>query len=105
MKLDKKILQQVLEIAAAKGEEGFEEKEILPIFHNEEYDLIFHLDYLREKGFIEAEFTPGAYAAFAILPKPIRFIRGKITEAGKEYLAGLQQQQEEVVVEEEATKA
>lgn len=46
---------------------------------------------LKEKGFIEGEFTPGAYAAFAILPQPIHFVRGKITTKGQEYLAGLKQ--------------
>lgn len=94
MKLYKQHLQQVLEIAAEKGETGFEEKDIARLFDNEEYDLFFHLDYLTEKGFIDGEFTPGAYAAFAILPKPIHFIRGKITAKGQEYLAGLKQQDE-----------
>ena len=60
-------------------------------FYNNEYNLVFHLDYLTEKGFIDGEFTPGAYAAFALMPKPIYFIRGKITEKGQEYLTGLKE--------------
>ena len=91
MRLNKETLKQVLEIAAEKGDAGFEEKDILPIFHNNEYDLVFHLDYLTEKGFIDGEFSDGAYAAFAILPKPIHFLNGKITAKGKEYLAGLKE--------------
>jgi hypothetical protein len=51
---------------------------------------------LHEKGFITGEFTPGAYAAFAILPEPIHFIRGKITAKGQQYLQGLQQSDEVV---------
>ncbi|WP_315790194.1 hypothetical protein [Fischerella sp. JS2] len=94
MKLYQQTLQQVLEIAANKAEAGFEEKDVAHLFDNEEYDLVFHLDYLAEKGFIEGEFTPGAYAAFAILPQPIHFVRGKITAKGQEYLAGLKQQNE-----------
>lgn len=95
MQLNRNILQQVLEIAAEKGEAGFEETEIAPLFGNE-YDLTFHLDYLNEKGFITGEFTPGAYAAFAILPEPIHFLRGKITAKGQQYLQGLQQSDEAV---------
>jgi hypothetical protein len=91
MQLNREKLQQVLEIAAEKKETGFEEKDIAHLFQNEEYDLVFHLDYLTEKGFIDGEFTPGAYAAFAILPQPIHFIRGKITPKGQDYLQGLQQ--------------
>ncbi len=90
MQLNRDIVRQVLEIAAEKKEAGFEEKDISHLF-NEEYDLVFHLDYLHEKGFIEGEFTPGAYAAFAVLPQPIHFIRGKITAKGLDYLQGLQQ--------------
>ncbi|WAL58289.1 hypothetical protein [Thermocoleostomius sinensis] len=93
MQLSRNILQQVLEIAAEKEEAGFEEKEIAHLF-GDEYDLVFHLDYLNEKGFIAGEFTPGAYAAFAILPEPIHFIRGKITLEGRQYLQGLQQSSE-----------
>jgi hypothetical protein len=93
MQLDRETLRQVLEIAAEKGDAGFEEKDIAHLFKHEEYDLVFHLDYLNEKGFIEGEFTPGGYAAFAILPKPIHFIRGKITLQGRDYLSGLQQQE------------
>ena len=96
MKLERQTLKQVLEIAAKKGETGFEEQDILPLFNNQEYDLVFHLDYLTDKGFILGEFTPGAYAAFAILPKPIHFVRGEITERGKEYLAGLKEQEEAI---------
>jgi len=96
MKLYKQILQQVLEIAAEQGETGFEEKDIAHLFNNDEYDLVFHLDYLKEKGFIEGEFTPGAYAAFAILPQPIHFVRGKITTKGQEYLAGLKQNESDL---------
>ena len=91
MRLNRDIIQQVLEIADGKGESGFEEKDIAHLFNEEEYNLVFHLDYLNEKGFIEGEFTPGAYAAFAILPQPIHFIRGKITAKGRDYLQGLQQ--------------
>ncbi|WNZ21801.1 hypothetical protein HJG54_02225 [Leptolyngbya sp. NK1-12] len=90
MRLNRDIIQQVLEIADRKGEAGFEEKDIAHLF-NEEYDLVFHLDYLNEKGFIEGEFTPGAYAAFAILPQPIHFICGKMTAKGRDYLQELQQ--------------
>ena len=93
MRLSKQTLIQVLEIAAEKGEAGFEEQDLLPLFHNNEYDLVFHLDYLTEKGFITGEFTPGAYAAFAVLPKPIHFVRGEISERGREYLAGLKEQE------------
>jgi hypothetical protein len=93
MQLSRSILQQVLEIAADKGEAGFEEQDIAHLF-GDEYDLVFHLDYLNEKGFIAGEFTPGAYAAFAILPEPIHFIRGKITAEGQQYLQGLQQSSE-----------
>lgn len=99
MRLNKQTLIQVLEIAAEKGEAGFEEKDLLPLFHDNEYDLIFHLDYLTEKGFIIGEFTPGAYAAFAVLPKPIHFVRGEISERGKEYLTGLKEQEEAVVAD------
>ncbi len=95
MQLSRNIVQQVLEIAAEKGEAGFEEKDISHLFGNE-YDLVFHLDYLNEKGLITGEFTPGAYAAFAILPEPIHFIRGKITAKGQQYLQGLQQSDEVV---------
>lgn len=93
MQLNRNIVQQVLEIAAKQGEAGFEEKDIAHLF-GDEYDLVFHLDYLNEKGFITGEFTPGAYAAFAILPEPIHFIRGKITAEGQQYLHGLQQSSE-----------
>ncbi|BAU05760.1 hypothetical protein NIES592_08785 [Fischerella major NIES-592] len=93
MQLNRNIVQQVLEIAAEQGEAGFEEKDIAHLF-GDEYDLVFHLDYLHEKGFITGEFTPGAYAAFAILPEPIHFIRGKITAEGQQYLQGLQQSSE-----------
>ena len=93
MRLNKQMLIHVLEIAVEKGEAGFEERDLLPLFHNNEYDLVFHLDYLTDKGFIIGEFTPGAYAAFAILPKPIHFVRGEITARGREYLAGLKEQQ------------
>ncbi|MBE9169410.1 hypothetical protein IQ238_18405 [Pleurocapsales cyanobacterium LEGE 06147] len=94
MKLSREKIQKVLEIASEKGEAGFEEKDIAHLFNDEEYDLVFHLDYLTEKGFIDGEFTPGAYAAFAILPKPIHFIRGKITPKGQDYWQGLQQNKE-----------
>jgi len=97
MQLSQEKLQQVLEIATEKGELGFEEKDIAHLFDNEEYDLVFHLDYLVAKGFIDGEFTPGAYAAFAILPQPIHFIRGKITPKGQDYLQGLQQNSETTV--------
>ena len=94
MRLSKHTVIQVLEIAAEKGEAGFKEQDLLPLFHDNEYDLVFHLDYLTEKGFITGEFTPGAYAAFAVLPKPIHFVRGEISERGREYLAGLKEKQQ-----------
>ncbi len=61
MRLNKQTIIQVLEIAAEKGEAGFEEKDIIPLFDNNEYDLVFHLDYLTDKGFIIGEFTSGAW--------------------------------------------
>ncbi len=98
MKLNLPTLKQVLEIAADKGETGFGEQDILPLFNNQEYDLVFHLDYLTDKGFIIGEFTPGGFAAFAIFPEPIHFVRGEITERGKEYLylAGLKEKEEAI---------
>ncbi len=96
MKLNLQTLKQVLEIAADKGEKGFGEQDILPLFNNQEYDLVFHLDYLTDKGLIIGEFTPEGCAAFAIFPKPIHFVRGEITERGKEYLAGLKEKEEAI---------
>ena len=48
MRLNKETLKQVLEVAAEKGEAGFEEQDILPIFHNNEYDL---LRFIRDRAF------------------------------------------------------
>jgi len=92
MYLDRETLQKVLELAAEKGDEGFKETDISALFQNNEYDLVFHLDYLTEKGYIDGKFTSGAYAAFALLPKPIHFIEGKITDKGRAYLQQLQEQ-------------
>ena len=39
MRLNNETLKQVLEIAAEKGESSFKEKDILPLFHNNGYDL------------------------------------------------------------------
>lgn len=97
-RLNQHILKKVLEIATEKIY-GFEEKDILPLFHNTEYDLVIHLDYLSEKRFIIGEFTSESYVSFAIFPKPIDFIRGKITQRGIKYLAKLKEQEEAAVKE------
>lgn len=89
MNLNREKVKQVLDIAAEAGFSGFEEKDVAHLFEADEGGLIFHLDYLNEKGFIQGEFTPGAYAAFALLPEPIHFIRGEITPKGRSYLAEL----------------
>lgn len=95
MHLVRKILEQVLWIAEKKGDSGIMRKDICSLFQGSEESLTFHLDYLTYKGFMRGEFTPGEYAAYALLPKPIYFVQGCITTKGRDYLAGLQKQQQE----------
>lgn len=89
MKLNQQITKQVLDLAVKKGKQGFVEADILPLFPDRQYELLDHLDYLTDKGFIIGEFVPVAFATLGVSPQSIRFIRGEITPRGKEYLAGL----------------
>lgn len=95
MHLVRKILEQVLRTADEYGNSGIERKDICSLFQGSEESLTFHLDYLTYKGFMRSEFTPGEYAAYALLPKPIYFVRGCITAKGRDYLGGLKKQLQE----------
>ena len=52
MKLNQQITKQVLDLAVKKGKQGFVEADILPLFPDRQYELLDHLDYLTDKGFI-----------------------------------------------------
>lgn len=91
MKLNLKLVQQILDIANIRGEQGFTTADVLSICHNneDELELISHLDHLADKGFIVGEFMPISVATVGVSPQSVRFIRGTITERGKEYRSGL----------------
>ena len=91
MKLNLQLLQQILDIAVAQGNKGFKAADVLTLCRNnqDELELIFHLDYLTDKGFIVGEFMPIAFASLGISPQSVRFVRGTVTDRGKEYRMGL----------------
>jgi len=91
MKLNLQLLQQILDIAEAKGSKGFKAANVLTLCHNnqDELELIFHLDYLTDKGFIVGEFMPIGFTSLGFSPQSVRFVRGTITDRGQEYRMGL----------------
>lgn len=91
-KLD--ILTAILDIAIAKGEAGFTEQDALSLGLERKQELIYHLEHLADIGFIVGEFIPMTFSIQGISPKSIRFVQGKITARGREYLLGLKQQEE-----------
>lgn len=91
MKLNPQLLEQILDIAETRGDKGFKAVDVLNLCRNnqDELELIFHLDYLTDKGFIVGEFMPVAFASLCFSPQSVRFIRGTITDRGREYRTGI----------------
>lgn len=51
-----------------------------------EADLLGHLDYLNQKGFIDAEFTGDAYGGVELAPPLIQFKEAELTDKGQQLL-------------------
>ena len=76
MKLNILILQEILDIAIANDELGFMETDLIAVSVRDKDELIFHLDYLTDRGFIIGEFIPITFTDLKISSQSIRFIRG-----------------------------
>ena len=62
-------LIQILEMAIANQNAEFTEQDVLALGSKREHELIYHLDYLADKGFIIGEFIPLAFPIHRVSPK------------------------------------